>query len=115
MKAIEFPEQTMVYAKDQPEYMPLPAWINPDGNSMGEVISKWKFSKAELEEVIRTGGEFYFTICTFHGRRKVTLDELAKAADTVNPKTGFGIISTGRLPPRRPDAFSPFINHQDRE
>ena len=30
MKALEFPEQTVVIAKDQPEYTPLPAYIVTD-------------------------------------------------------------------------------------
>jgi hypothetical protein len=74
MEAIEFKEQTMVYAKDQPEYMPLPAWINPDPESMGEVVSKWRFSPKELEECIKNNGEFYLTVCTFHGRRQIHID-----------------------------------------
>lgn len=115
MKAIEFPEQTKVFAKDQPEYMPLPAWINPDANSMGEVVSKWKFSEKELQECINNGGEFYITVCTFHGRRRITLDELIQAIDTVDEKTGFGVINTGGLQPLRPDAFSPFEHHPDKE
>lgn len=39
MKPIEFKEQNKVYAKDQPEYIPLP--VLDDGE---HVISCWKFS-----------------------------------------------------------------------
>lgn len=115
MKAVEFEEQTRVFGADQPEYMPLPAWVNPDPESMGEVVTKWKFSKAELEEVIKNGGEFWFTVCTFHGRRRVHIDELTKVASECDAETGFGYINTGGLSPQRPDAFSPFVVHQDRE
>lgn len=31
MKAIKFKEQNVVYAKDQPEYLPLPAFKDEDG------------------------------------------------------------------------------------
>lgn len=45
MKPIEFPEQNVVFAKDQPEYLPLPAFRNSGG--MGEVVSCWKLSWSE--------------------------------------------------------------------
>lgn len=115
MKPIEFPEQTNVFAKDQPEYMPLPAWINPDPASMGEVISKWKFSEKELQEVIKNNGEFYLTVCTFHGRRQIHIDEVMKVASECDAETGIGYVNTGGLSPIRPDAFNPFVPHEDRE
>lgn len=37
MKPVEFPEQTTVWAKDQPPYLPLPAYSNER-----ETISCWR-------------------------------------------------------------------------
>lgn len=43
MTPISFKEQNMVFAKDQPEYLPLPAFKSEDG----EVISCWSLSWKE--------------------------------------------------------------------
>lgn len=53
MKPIEFKEQNVVFAKDQPGYEPLPAFKNdsPDG----EVISCWQLSFKERMRVLFTG------------------------------------------------------------
>jgi hypothetical protein len=48
MKPVEFKEQNVVYAKDQKEYMPLPALIFEDGT----VCTCWKMSWKELFKVI---------------------------------------------------------------
>ena len=51
MKPIEFPEQTCVYAKDQPEYEPLPVHKTHEGI----VTSCWKFTWRERLRVLWTG------------------------------------------------------------
>lgn len=53
MKPIEFKDQNAIYAKDQPEYMPLPVLKieGPEGN----VISCWKLSFKERVKVFFTG------------------------------------------------------------
>jgi hypothetical protein len=53
MKPTEFKEQNVVFAKDQPEYMPLPALKleTPEG----EVISCWRMSFKERIKVLFTG------------------------------------------------------------
>lgn len=53
MKPIEFPEQNVVFAKDQPEYQPLPAFRNSGG--MGEVISCWQLTPRERLRMLFTG------------------------------------------------------------
>lgn len=53
MKPIEFAEQNVVYAKDQPEYLPLPA-LKKEGIE-GEVISCWGLSWKERFTVLLTG------------------------------------------------------------
>ena len=53
MKPIKFKEVNVTYAKDQPEYQPLPAFKN---NSLeGEVISCWRLSLKERIRVLFTG------------------------------------------------------------
>lgn len=53
MKPIEFKHQNTVYAKDQPEYLPLPALkLNtPEGH----VITCWSMSFGERVKVLFTG------------------------------------------------------------
>jgi hypothetical protein len=53
MKPIEFKHQNVVFAKDQPEYMPLPA-LKID-SPQGEVISCWGMSFKERVKVLFIG------------------------------------------------------------
>lgn len=61
MKPINFKEQNVVYAKDQPEYMPLPALKFEDGT----VVSCWKLSWRELLKIIFTR-KIWLGILTFN-------------------------------------------------
>lgn len=63
MQLIEFPEQTVVYAKDQPEYNPLPA--HQTGNDQGEIICCWKLSWRERMRLLITGHVWHH-ILTFN-------------------------------------------------
>ena len=53
MKPVEFKHQNVVFAKDQPEYQPLPA-LKLDSPE-GEVISCWRMSFKERIKVLFTG------------------------------------------------------------
>ena len=53
MKPTEFKHQNIVFAKDQPEYQPLPA-LRLD-TPQGEVISCWKLSFKERLQVLVFG------------------------------------------------------------
>ena len=53
MKPVEFKHQNIVFAKDQPEYQPLPA-LRIDSPT-GEVISCWKLSFKERIKVLFFG------------------------------------------------------------
>ena len=64
MKLIEFPEQTVVIAKDQPEYMPLPAHKSED-DPEGRVICCWKLSLYERVQVLLFG-KIWHHILTFN-------------------------------------------------
>jgi len=50
MKPIEFPEQTIVWAKDQPPYLPLPAYTDEQ-----ETISCWRLTWRERLTVLLRG------------------------------------------------------------
>ena len=53
MKPVEFKHQNIVFAKDQPEYQPLPA-LRIDSPT-GEVVSCWKLSFKERLQVLIFG------------------------------------------------------------
>ena len=53
MKPVKFKDQNVVFAKDQPQYQPLPA-LRLD-TPEGEVISCWKMSIKERLKVLFTG------------------------------------------------------------
>jgi hypothetical protein len=50
MKPIEFPEMTTTWAKDQPPYLPLPAY-----SSERETISCWRLSWLERLRLLAGG------------------------------------------------------------
>jgi len=60
MNPIEFKQQNTVYAKDQPEYLPLPVYRTPDG----EVTSCWAMNWRERIRVLWTG-RVYLSLLTF--------------------------------------------------
>lgn len=59
MNPIEFKDQNRVYAKNQPEYMPLPA-LKLDS---GEIIACWKMSFKERIKVLFTGKTWVSLMC----------------------------------------------------
>jgi len=61
MKPIEFPGHNVVFAKDQPEYLPLPALRMPDGM----VITCWELSEDEKKQILETG-KIYLQQLTFN-------------------------------------------------
>ena len=61
MKLIEFPEQNVVIAKNQPEYLPMPAYKTKDGR----VICCWKLSIKERLRLLFSG-KLWHHILTFN-------------------------------------------------
>ena len=61
MKIIEFPEQTSVYAKDQPQYRPLPCYKTEDGT----VYCCWEVTFLERVKILLTG-KLWHSIMTFN-------------------------------------------------
>jgi hypothetical protein len=50
MTPVSFPQQTTVFAKDQPEYLALPAHVSVDG----VVTSCWELTDAEILTLVET-------------------------------------------------------------
>ena len=63
MKPVKFKHQTTVFAKDQPEYQPLPALVIDSPN--GEVVSCWKLSFKERIRVLFLG-RVWLSISSFN-------------------------------------------------
>ena len=61
MKLIQFPEQTTIFAADQSEYLPLPAYKDKEG----QVICCWKLTFWERLKVL-VGGLIWHHILTFN-------------------------------------------------
>jgi|ERR1044072_1026225 hypothetical protein len=68
MKAIDFPQQNEVIAKDQPEYIPLPAFLNiqqvrfndgTEGPAVIDLTCCFQLSPEEVAQVIATGKIWY--------------------------------------------------------
>ena len=54
----------VVYAKDQPEYLPLPALPVDDGSGHRRVVTRWKLSWKERLRVL-VFGDMYLWLSTF--------------------------------------------------
>ena len=61
MKAIKFKECNSTYAKNQPEYLPLPAHKSSDGT----VTTCWSFSFIERIKIL-IFGKLFLQILTFN-------------------------------------------------
>jgi len=64
MKPIEFPEANVTFAKDQPEYEPLPAYKKPD-DPQGLVVVKFELSPEEMGAIFESG-TIYLSMLTFN-------------------------------------------------
>lgn len=60
MKLIDFPQRTVIFAENQPEYLPLPAHIDNDG----VVTCCWELSDDEIAQIIKTR-KIWHQILTF--------------------------------------------------
>jgi len=63
MKLIEFEEQTVVIAKNQPEYLPMPAHVSNDVE--GRVTFCWEMTLKERIKLIVTG-KLWHQVLTFN-------------------------------------------------
>ena len=63
MKPIKFKEHNVVYAKDQPEYLSLPAF--KDSGPEGAVVSCWELTFKERIKILFTG-KLWVSLWSFH-------------------------------------------------
>lgn len=63
MKPKQFKEANIIFAKDQPEYKPLPAFKSNTPN--GEVITCWNLSLKERLRILLKG-EVWLCLTTFN-------------------------------------------------
>jgi hypothetical protein len=73
MELIEFPEANTIYAKDQPQYRPLPAYKTTEG----EIVCCWKLSLRERLILLFTG-KIWHSIMTFNHPLQPQLLEVTK-------------------------------------
>jgi len=76
MTLIEFPEQTVIIAKDQPEYLPLPAYRYPD-DIEGKIVCCWKLTWRERLRLLFTG-KVWHQVMTFNGPLQPQLLQVEK-------------------------------------
>lgn len=64
MRPTTFPEQNCIIAKDQPQYLPLPAFVDKN-TEQGIVVSCWKLTWKERIKCLLFG-KIYLQILTFN-------------------------------------------------
>jgi len=64
MKPIKFKEANVTFAKDQAEYLPLPAF-KPQNSESGEIVCCWGLTLRERLKIIFTG-KVWVHLLTFH-------------------------------------------------
>lgn len=62
MKARQFKNQNVIFAKDQKQYLPLPAFCDTDE---GTATFSFKLSEDEIKQVVETG-TMYLTVLTLN-------------------------------------------------
>jgi len=84
MKPIKFPEQNIVYAENQPEYLPLPAFKND--SAQGEVISCWQLDWKERLRILWSG-KLWVSLMSFNKPLTPSFFSTKKADVLITPKT----------------------------
>jgi hypothetical protein len=72
MTLVEFPEQTVVYAKDQSEYLPLPAHQFKD-DPQGRIAFCWKMGWRDRLRVLFSGKVWHQVLTFNHPLQPVLL------------------------------------------
>jgi len=80
MKLIEFPEQTVVIAKDQPQYLPLPAHRFSDEPDTGRIACCWQLNWKDRLIILFTG-RVWHQILTFNQPLQPQLLTIEKPVD----------------------------------
>lgn len=79
MNIVEFPEQNVIIAKDQPEYRPMPAYWD---KRTGEVTCCWQLTWRERLQLLFSG-RIWHTILTFNSALQPQLLQLDKPPITL--------------------------------
>lgn len=61
MKAIKFKGHNVVYAENQPEYNPLPAFKDENGT----IVTCWELTNEDFERIVETR-RIYLSVMTFN-------------------------------------------------
>lgn len=64
MELEQFPEVNVTYAKDQPEYRPLPCYRQPN-DPQGQIVCCWRLTWRERLSVLCTG-QIWHHVMTFN-------------------------------------------------
>jgi hypothetical protein len=64
MNPVEFPESNVTFAKNQPQYRPIPAH-RYQRDPQGRIVICWQLDPAELAAVNANEGRFWQVVCTF--------------------------------------------------
>ena len=106
MTPIEFPEMTVIIAKDQPEYLPLPAHNRFPYDDKGRIAFCWKMSwKERLRALIR--GVIWHEVLTFSGPLQPQLLTLDKPAMDKPPEVTQPFAASAQSTLR----FNPYSSH----
>lgn len=81
MKPLSFPEQSCVFAENQPEYIPLPAFVDP--SPKGEVIFLMGLSFKERVKLLFTG-KLWCCLLMFRNPKTGKLNDLTPSFFSVN-------------------------------
>ena len=84
MKLIQFKEQTVIIAKDQPEYLPLPAHQFKDNPEQGRIAFCWQLTWRERFEVF-WNGLIWHQVLTFNHPLQPQLLTVEKPVMTNSP------------------------------
>src|SRR3546814_13185248 len=95
MDLVEFPEQTVVYAKDQPEYRPLPAYQDP-ADVHGRIVCCWRLTWRERLMLLLTG-RVWHEVLTFHQPLQPQLLQI--------DRPGLPVVGDGGCPSRDARVF----------
>jgi hypothetical protein len=79
MRPVEFKEQNCVYAKNQPEYLPLPVYKTADG----VVTSCWQLTVKE-RMMVPFSGKVWWTVLTFNRPLQPCLPTICNPITTPN-------------------------------
>lgn len=80
MKPVEFPEHNVVFAKDQPEYLPLPAFTDER-----HCVSCWSLTWRERLALLFTG-RLWLTQLNFGGPLQPQLPSVESPFGTAEPR-----------------------------